>query len=153
MRRNLVIFYVLVAVLCAACKGTATAAGTAAPSSATAVPGTPLPGKASVVGHASALDTGAPLANIVVRLAPVLHLSPDGSNDTFVLDDANSPGTYANADGYFSFVNVDPKDYVIIVGDVNVHYAVATAAPDKAKVWQLSAGTITDVGEIRVILK
>jgi hypothetical protein len=116
-------------------------------------PGTPTPGKATVTGRALALDTGAPFVNMVIRLAPVLHLDSNPNDDTFVLDNGNSPAAITNSQGYFVLANVDPKEYVVIVGDVDTSYAVATVQPDKAKVWKLTADQVTDVGEIRVVLK
>ncbi len=119
---------------------------------ATNQPATPLAGKATVVGRVLAADTGQPLGNTVVRLADVISLGVPNS-DTFMLNDATSPGGYTDSHGYFTIPNVAPKKYVIIVGDINLQYAVATAAPDRAREWDLVAGTITDVGELRVILK
>lgn len=137
-------------ILLAACGG-ATPAPTGQPVSGPPTPGTPQPGKSTVTGRALALDTGHPLTNTVVRLAEVLHLPPDA--DTFMLNDATSPGAYSDDQGYFVIANVDPKDFVIIIGDINMSYAIATAEPDKAKVWKLTAGQVTDVGDLRVVMK
>ena len=151
MRRYAMIYFCILALLLVACGG-ATPVSDATPSAgAPPIPGTPKAGMATVTGRVVALDTGQPLANTDVRLAEVLHLPPD--NDTFLLNDASSPGGYSDNQGYFIIANVDPKDYVIVVGDINVRYAIATAEPDKAKVWTLKADGMTDVGDIRVELK
>ena len=152
MKRNAILLLILLSSLLAACQGSGVSTGTPAPTPVPQVtPATPLPGKATVVGHAIALDTGKPFANTPVRLAEVLHLPPN--SDTFMLNDAQSPGAITDQQGYFLINNVDPKDYVIIVGNINLSYAIPTAEPDKARVWTLSAGQITDTGELRVILK
>ena len=154
MKRLPIIMVILLFGL-AACQTANTVTPVAVPTAtvpAIPTPGTPMPGKATVTGRAFHLDTGAPFDNMVIRLAPVIHLDANPSDDTFVLDNSGSPAAISNSQGYFVLANVDPKAYVVIVGDVDTQYAVATEQPDKAKVWTLTAGQITDVGEIRVVL-
>jgi hypothetical protein len=150
MKRNWMLLFCLLSGILAACQGSGVGpVGTATPP-AQITPATPLPGKATVVGRATALFTGKPFASIAVRLAVVLHLPPN--SDTFMLDDAHSPGAISDTQGYFVITDVAPNDYVVIIGNPNVQYAVPTAEPDKARVWKLSAGQITDFGELRVVL-
>jgi hypothetical protein len=156
MKRLPIIAFVILLGL-VACQSAPTAAPATAVPTATVpaipTPATPMPGKSTVTGRAEALDTGAPFSGMVIRLAPIIHLSSNPSDDTFVLNNSGSPAAITNSQGYFVFNNVDPNSYVIIVGDVDTHFAVATAQPDKAKVWTLTAGTVTDAGDIRVVLK
>ncbi|MCC7359645.1 MAG: hypothetical protein IT317_09220 [Anaerolineales bacterium] len=127
---------------------------TATPSTATATPEpipTPEPGLVTVAGRLVNTATQAPYANQVIRLAEVIHIDP-GDSGTWMIDDATSPGDYTNDQGYFVIANVAAKEYVLVVGDFHVSYAVVTDTPDNAAVWQPEADRVLDVGQVDVVL-
>jgi hypothetical protein len=111
---------------------------------------TPEPGKANAVGRVMTRGANEPYANVIVRLAPVVDLGTD-EDDAFALDDANSPGTVTDAQGYFAFANVEPGDYVLIFGNVSTIYLIPTSTPDHAIVVKLTAGQVTDIGELPIM--
>lgn len=90
-----------------------------------------------------------PLADTPVRLAKVFW-NEDHSEGAFVIEGGHSPSTISSENGVFTFVNIAPGDYVIVVGDVlGVHEVVADAG-GKAKIFSAEVGKVNDVGEIIV---
>jgi len=110
-------------------------------------PRTPATGLASAYGRV--LDTSRPASGMVVRLAEVYRSGTEGA---FLLDDAVSPATITDEQGYFWFTDVEPREYVVVVGDVHVSYEIIAEASGSARVWELTADTITDIGVVEVTL-
>jgi len=63
---------------------------------------------------------GTPLANEVARLGEVIW-NEDRSEGNFVIDGAWSPSTITDENGFFSFINIKPGEYVIVVRDINTN--------------------------------
>jgi hypothetical protein len=125
---------------------------TVAPEGATSQPvPTPEPGNTTITGSLVDTNTRQPYANMVVRLAEVIHIEP-GDAGSWVIDDATSPGDYTDQQGKFVIPNVPAQEYVVVVGDFHVRYAIVTDTPDNAKVWQPSADQVFDLGQIDVVL-
>jgi hypothetical protein len=114
---------------------------------------TPILGKGSVTGHVVSMD-GKPLVHTAVWAAEVAcdHDPGDNSRCAFVLDLANSPGVYSDARGYFTIENIDPKKYVITVGDPQSSYYNIPNASGFPKVFDIPANKITDLGELKANL-
>jgi len=74
----------------------------------------------------------------------------NGEEGAFLLDIAFSPGTYTNEDGYFVFADLEPMEYVLIIGDVYSDYEVINDESGKAKAWKVDAGAVVDTGSISV---
>lgn len=112
----------------------------------------PEQGRATVVGRLISIETGEPLVNTVVRLAEVYYADENHSPESgvYVLDNAFSPSATTDENGFFVFTNVEPRDYVIIVGDIYVKYAVISHPDGTPKVWTVSPDQITNLGEIQV---
>ncbi len=112
----------------------------------------PEQGRATIVGRLVSAETGEPLAKTVVRLAEVYYASENRSpeNGVYVLDNAFSPSATTDENGFFVFSNVEPRDYVIIVGDIYVKYIVISNPDGAPKVWTASPDQVTDLGEISV---
>ncbi|RME42307.1 MAG: hypothetical protein D6791_18085 [Chloroflexi bacterium] len=88
---------------------------------------TVAPGKAVVIGRLISMRTGTPLPNTVVRLAEVYYADENNKSPetgAYALDNAFSPSAITDDQGYFIFQDVDPRDYVIFVGDIMVNYTV-----------------------------
>ena len=105
--------------------------------------------KTTIVGQVFSASDDKPLSTIV-RLAE--FIDKDGQQFMY-LDGARSPGAETNADGTFSFENIDVKKYIVVVGDVpNNNYVIISEANDKARIYETTAGAVTNVGELRVKL-
>jgi hypothetical protein len=105
--------------------------------------------KATAYGQAVDAVTQEPLSFMSVRLAEVFRGAEEGA---FVLDEATSPGTMTDSEGRFALQNVEPNEYVVIVGDVNVSYGIVATPSGDAQVWDLPAGELVDLGVIEVTL-
>jgi hypothetical protein len=108
----------------------------------------PEPGKATVTGKVISTTTNKPL-NIPVWLAEVHR---QGDQGVYLLDAVNSPSIYADDNGIFVLENVDPMEYVIIVGNPEGQNVVITDDTGKPKVWNIPGDKIFDVGELMVAL-
>lgn len=105
--------------------------------------------KGTVTGNVISTTTNKPYPKVPVWLAEVFR--QDG-NGAYVLNLASSPAVYADDNGAFVIANVDPKDYVIVVGDPEGQYVVIPDDSGKARVWNVEAGKILDVGTLDVSL-
>ena len=96
-------------------------------------------------------EQGYPMANTIVRLADVAR-GVEGRGGAFILDLARSPGTTTDQNGSFNIQNVDAGEYVIVVGDVELTgvYEIIEEPDGTAKVWNLPADQITDIGTLEV---
>ena len=112
-------------------------------------PAQPEPGMATVTGRVISENTELPLAETIVRLAEVVRQDEEAA---YVLDVAFSPGTDSDGEGFFIFENVDPIEYVIVVGDVYENYKVIVDEEGKAKPWKAVENQILKVGELIVDL-
>jgi len=112
----------------------------------------PKDGKSVVVGRLLSVKSGKPLSNVVVRLAEVYY--PDGEsksdNGIYVLDNAFSPYAITNDKGTFVFDVIEPRDYVLFVGDVAVKYTIVTRSDGKPKVWTVRSDETANFGDIYV---
>lgn len=129
---------------------TACNASSPANDSKTTLP-TPASGKATVAGWVLSLD-GKPLPHTAVWLAEVVCDGPDPSRCVFVLDAAFSPGVYTDDHGYFVITDVEPKKYVVTIGDPQTTYYNIPGDGGQAKVFDLPAGKITDLGKLKANL-
>jgi hypothetical protein len=115
--------------------------------------GTPVPdpetGKATAIGRALWKKDGAPYRFTLVRLAEVVRQGDEG---LFVLDQAFSPGSRTDENGYFVFKNIPAGEYVLVVGDVMTVYKIIPEQGDQAKVFDIPADVVTDLGTVRVDL-
>ncbi len=112
-------------------------------------PSEPDQDKATIFGRVIDNDTEDPLIGVAVRLAEVHR---EGEEGAFVLDDAVSPADLTDDSGWFTIENVEAREYVIVVGDVNFAYQIITESSGDAKVWELPAGVVTDAGTLYVSL-
>lgn len=109
------------------------------------------PGKAMVIGRVVADETSQPIPRRPVWLSEVLR---QGDQVIFVLNTISSRSSPTDRQGRFVLANVDPKEYVIVVGDPHSSdYAIISEAPDTARVWKLEADKTLNVGELRVWFK
>lgn len=149
-RSGLVILVVLVSLVLAACS-TATTPAPAGTSSAAVDTPAPQAGKTTVIGRVVSTKTGQPMNQTTVRLAEVYK--NENQEGAYVLDGATSPGGITNAEGSFTIANIDPHEYVIVVGDIyGAHTVVADETAKKPRIWNAEVDKVLDIGELRVDL-
>ncbi len=107
----------------------------------------PIPGKATVTGIILSLSNQ-PIPQIPVWLAEVFR---QGEGGIYVLDSTSSPGAYTDEKGIFVIHNVNPGEYVIVVGDPESWYEIIAEPSGKAKVWNIPPNQIVEVGKIQVV--
>ncbi len=114
-------------------------------------PSAPKPdaGKATVKGKVFSTSENKPYPKAPVWLAEVYRQGEEGA---YVLDHAFSPAAFADDKGFFVISNVEPKEYVIVVGDPDGLYVVIPDDAGRARVWKTEADKILDVGTINVSL-
>jgi hypothetical protein len=112
---------------------------------------TPDPSLSSMTGQVinKSIRGGEPLANIEVRLANV-HWNEDQSEGAFVIDTASSPVTHTNHEGKFYFTNIEPGNYVVVVGDLYGKYVILANDDNSARVFTTARGEVLDVGILDV---
>lgn len=111
---------------------------------------TPLPGRAVVTGKLKNLKSVGVVASIRLFLAKIYY-SADGTSAAFGLDIRTSPRAVSDFDGSFVFVDVEPGEYLLMVGDPTlagtVKYSDSTG---KDVILKVSAGQTLNIGEARV---
>lgn len=111
----------------------------------------PQPDKAMMVGKIISLETGSPLTNVPVRLASVYRQGNDGA---FVLDVSHSPGNFSQSDGNFVIEDINPGEYLIVVGEPeNNNYVIFQDEDKKPVSYQLEANKVLEVGTLKVDYK
>jgi len=124
------------------------------PRPVTSNPGNPTPiqkpqsGKATVTGKVISTISNEPLAESVWLAA----VTRQGDQGAYVLNATSSPSIYADENGVFVLANVDPREYVIIVGNPEGQNVVIPDSSGKPKVWDIKADQVFDTGELKVKL-
>lgn len=112
-------------------------------------------GKSAVVGHVISLVTGQPIPNAIIRLPEVYcpeDVKPEEKETRcfWALDDAFSPSTFSDDDGYFEFLNVAAQDYVLFVGDIAGNHGIAVHGDDKPNIYTAPADQGVNLGTVPV---
>jgi hypothetical protein len=115
-------------------------------------PDQPKTGKATVTGQVFSHKTSTPLINTVVRLAEVHRQGDEGA---YLLDTAFSPGDITDEQGYFVFENIEPGEYVMVVGNVEAYneYVIIPEPSGLPLVYNIEVDKIQDIGELIVDLE
>lgn len=109
---------------------------------------TPETDKAGFAGRVVDMS-GDPVSNLQLRLAEVYRSEDESSDGAYILDTAFSPGAISDENGYFVFTNIEPMDYVLVLGNPEKVYEIITDESGKAKVWETEANQVLDIGELR----
>jgi hypothetical protein len=146
MSRKPILLILIIAFLLAACSESSTPKQTTAATPTPPLP--PDPGLATVIGRIVNPD-GESMPGIIVRLAEVVR-GVEGRGGAFILDVAHSPSTFTDDAGFFIIPNILGTEYVIVIGDVEITgiYEIIPQADGKARVFNMPADQITDVGNI-----
>lgn len=112
------------------------------------------PSKSAVVGQVNTTYSGqpTPMVRVSVRLAKVFW-NEDKSDGAFVLEGSTSPGSYTDERGVFTITNIDPGDYVIVVGEVIGDNEIIAETTGKARIFSAKEGEIIDAGTLVVKLR
>ena len=111
----------------------------------------PAPGMSSLTGRVIHGQTKEPFTNTIVRLAEIVR--PEQGEDVFVLDQAFSPGARTDDAGIFVFQDVEPKEYAIVVGDVERIYEIIPDDSGAAKGFSAEPDQVLYVGDLEVLLE
>ena len=111
------------------------------------------PMKSGLVGTLISTSGSTPtaLGNTPVYLAPV-YWDENRKEGAFALDTANGPSAISKEDGSFVIANIEPNEYVIIVGEIIGTNVIIPDEKGDARVVSLTADQVYDVGELRVAL-
>lgn len=107
--------------------------------------------KSAITGYVISMITKKALNDTPVRLARVFW-DAERKEGAYVLDGANSPSTLTQIDGRFVIENIDPGDYVIVVGDVFSTSYIVSKPDGKAEVYMAVEGEVLDVDILQVAL-
>lgn len=103
------------------------------------------PGKGAVIGSVSLVGTRG--EETMVFLAPFFH-GEVTSEGFFLLEPSVHPHAYLQQDGGFQLTNVEPGEYVLLIGRTP-EAASAVRADGQPRIFRISAGAVLDVGELQ----
>lgn len=110
----------------------------------------PSADKSMATGRVIDEESGEPIGGITIKLAEVYR---EGGEGAYVLDTAFSPSTITDEEGGFVFADIEPGEYVIVVGDIYESYQViADDSSQKAAIWEAQANQVMEIGELAVTL-
>ena len=115
---------------------------------ATSIP-SPESEKATVTGKVFSTTLNQPYPKAPVFLAEVYRNGEDGA---YVLNTTFSPSNFADEQGVFVIPNIDPKEYVIVIGNPEDKSEIIPDDSGRARVWKTEPGKILDVGQLNVSL-
>jgi hypothetical protein len=109
-------------------------------------------GRASVTGRAFSDITLQPIANTTIRLAEIFYADEtrDPTNAAWALNNASSPYTETDSEGFFLFRNVEARGYVIFVGDILGQYTVELTEEGTPRPYEFGPDVLHEVGNIFV---
>jgi hypothetical protein len=108
----------------------------------------PEDGKANFYGYVM-VDANAPAPERVVRLAKVYRGSEN--DGAFILDEGQSPSTISGEDGLFTFMNVEPGEYVLMVKKADGTYMVVADESKVPLIYEGSAGESVEIDSVIII--
>jgi hypothetical protein len=110
---------------------------------------TPMPGTATLTGYIFSKETNQPLVDVPVSLAEIYRNAEN--QGAFAYDTAFSPMTLTDSNGRFTLFNIEPKEYVMIVGSVEVNrYEIMLDGSGGGLIFNLQPDVVTDAGTLRV---
>ena len=71
---------------------------------------------------------------------------------TFLIDESASPITITDENGLFVFNELEPRDYVIVVGDLYGQHVILSNNDGTAQIFTAEAGQVLDVDMLKVDL-
>lgn len=112
---------------------------------------TPSLSESAIIGQVVSLDASA-ISNTEVRLATVFW-NEDKSQGSFLIDESVSPITMTDENGLFVFDALEPRDYVIVIGDLYGQNVILSNNDGSAQIFTAEAGQILDVDVLQIDLE
>lgn len=113
---------------------------------------TPSVDRSSVTGHIVFKETGAPLINVPIVLAQIYR--NEQNDGAFVYDSASSPYALTDVNGRFIFTDIEPGEFILVVGNIEVNrYELLTEPDGSSRILSLPSGEILDLDVIEVELE
>ena len=107
--------------------------------------------QATITGVVISQRTNEPIVEVPVQLAGVYY---EGDRGAYVLDTAQSPTATTDGQGRFVFVDIEPRDYVIVIGNVEINdYVIIPEESGRAKIWTAVSGEILDTNSHTILLE
>jgi hypothetical protein len=110
---------------------------------------TAVAGTASISGKVVSTTGNEPIRDTVIFLAKVYRDANTGQA-AFALDLANSPASFTDSEGNFSFTGIEQGEYVISVGDFYGIKDVVHESNGDARVYNLEPEKYVDAGVVQV---
>ncbi|MFK7800834.1 MAG: hypothetical protein AB8G95_04310 [Anaerolineae bacterium] len=106
-------------------------------------------GTASITGSIYSLTYNQPIVGIPVSLSEIIR--DESGEGVYVYDPAFSPTTDSLPGGYFVIENVEPGEYVVVVGNVEINtYKIVAEDDGLPKIFDAPADQITELPVIEV---
>lgn len=163
MKRNDLIFVVLVVLILSGCNGGSITGDDQPTQPVTPIPmnveGTPIlpptvlppkTGKGVIAGRLVHSVSGIGLPEQLIYLGDYLPLTP-GPGEMVAMQVESSVSTITDANGYFAFEDVEPGDYPLIVWTPFNSKVVADDMGEAALNVEVLAGEVTYLGEVGVL--
>lgn len=113
----------------------------------TSIP-TPTTGKATASGRIVSINTGKPYQDATVRLAEIYR--NEQGDGAYALDTATSPIAITDKNGYFIFSDIEPREYVLVIGDPMTRYVIISSESGEVNVFNCLPDKITELGEFKI---
>jgi len=84
--------------------------------------------------------TNEPIKDMTIRLARVYRFDDLDDEGTFILDDAKSPSATSDDQGKYMFLNIEPGEYVLIIGSIHIDYKIISESTDIPIVYEVGPG-------------
>ena len=107
------------------------------------------PSLGMVKGQVFSIAQDKGMVDTIVRLAEVYR---DGGRGAYVLDEAFSPIATTDGEGNFTFYNVAPGEFVVIVGDIYNDYEIINDEENLPVTYNVEAGKTLEMGVLEVML-
>lgn len=106
-------------------------------------------GTATVTGSIYSTTFNQPIEGIPVSLSEIIR--DENGEGVFVYDPAFSPTTDSLPGGYFVIEGVEPGEYMVVVGNIEINtYTIINNDDGSPRTFEAPADTVTDVAEIQV---
>jgi hypothetical protein len=107
----------------------------------------PVKGVATVVGRLVRRYNSSPIADTSIYLARA-QWNADRTDGIFALDVNVAPSSKTLTDGTFTFAQVQPGEYVLVVGSIYANPIIVSNPNGTARVFEIPSGKVTDFGEL-----